>query len=49
MLEELQSKLIEVEKKLDRLLAKGGNDEKLVDKKREIQQEIWRELKQCSK
>lgn len=45
MLEELELRLNEIEKKLERLLSKGGNDEKLVDKKREIQKEIWKVLK----
>ncbi len=39
-MKELQIRLEEVEKKLERLMYKGSNDEKLVDKKRELQRQI---------
>jgi hypothetical protein len=39
-MKELEIRLEEVEKKLERLMYKGSNDEKLVDKKRELQRQI---------
>jgi len=39
-MKELQIRLEEVEKKLERLMYKGSNDGKLVDKKRELQRQI---------
>jgi hypothetical protein len=39
-MKELEIRLEEIEKKLERLMYKGSNDEKLVDKKRELQRQI---------
>jgi hypothetical protein len=39
-MKELEIRLEEIEKKLERLMYKGSNDEKLVDKKRELQKQI---------
>jgi hypothetical protein len=39
-LQELRLELKEVNKQLDKLLSLGSNDESIVDKKRELQQQI---------
>ena len=39
-LQELRLKLKEVNKQLDKLMLLGSNDESIVDKKRELQQQI---------
>ena len=39
-LQELRLQLKEVNKQLDKLMLLGSNDERIVDKKRELQQQI---------
>ena len=39
-IQELRLQLKEVNKQLDKLMLLGSNDEKIVDKKRELQQQI---------
>jgi hypothetical protein len=39
-LQELRLELKEVNKQLDKLMLLGSNDERIVDKKRELQQQI---------